>query len=238
MNNRTILIVDDDKDWLRSISGFFRYFNYDVKTARTCAEGLALARLHRPACVLLDFHLPGDNGGFLCAQLRADQELRKTLVIIVSVDIGQEYSSYLKYQADAFILKGGPMNRIRVVVESMMRRACWERGILEEGDMRLETKNCAVFRNSRLLARLSPVQFRFLFKLIEKSNCFVSEDEAMKFVFETDGVPEKFEALRGLASRLRAKLGRQVGRRIKSRNLCGWIYTRPPEDKRRGLKGR
>jgi DNA-binding response OmpR family regulator len=232
MNRRTILIVDDDEAWLRSVSGFFKFFNYDIRTALTCAEGLEVARQHRPNCVLLDFHLPDAEADFFCSRIREDQNLKKTPIIIVSVDGEQECGSYLKCEADAFVMKGGPLNTIRFMVESLLRRVCWERGIIEKGDMRLETENLMVFRLAKPFARLSLEQFRFLFILVERSPCFVSENDILEFVFGADTVLEKFDALRGLATRLRAKLGRRIGRRIKNRGSSGWIYVQPREDKR------
>lgn len=237
MDRRTVLIVDDDKLWLRSVGDFFKIFNYAVHTAPTCAEGIALARQHRPDCVLLDFHLPDAEGDFFCSRIRTDQDLKKTPIIIVSADGEQEYGSYLKYEADAFILKGGPLNRIRMMVESILRRVRWERGILEKGDLRLETGNLGVFRNSKLLTRLSLEQFRFLFILMEHSPSFVGENDALKFTFGTETIPEKFDALRGLANRLRAKLGRRLGRRIKNKSSSGWIYLQPAKDARRSARG-
>lgn len=236
MNRRKVLIVDDDKAWLRSISKFFQVFGYDVCSAVTCGEGLELVRQHRPNCVLLDFHLPDANADFFCSRIRSDQNLKKTPIIILSVDGGQECGSYLKCEADGFVMKGGPLNTIRMMVESMLRRVSWERGIIEKGDIRLETENLTVFTDLKPFSRLSLQQFRFLFLLIEKSPCFVNENDILQFVFNTDIAPEKYDALRGLANRLRAKLGRRLGRRIKHKSPSGWVYIQPREDKRGAVK--
>lgn len=234
----TILIVDDDKAWLRSISSFFKFFSYEVLTAATCAEGVELARLHRPDCILLDFHLPDAEADFFCSRIRSDQDLKKTPIIIISVDGEQECSSYLKCEADGFVMKGGPLNTIRLMVKSMLRRVNWERGIIEKGDMRLEQENLMVFLNTKPFARLSLEQFRFLFILVEKSPCFVSDNNILEFTFGADIALAKFDALRGLANRLRAKLGRRIGRRIKSKSSSGWIYLQPAKDKRRAAQKR
>lgn len=236
IDRRMVLIVDDDEAWLRSLSNFFKFYNYDVRAALTCADGLDLAGRYRPDCVLLDFHLPDAEADFFCSRIRSDQELKKTPIIIVSVDGEQECSSCFKCEADGFVMKGGPLNTIRLMVESLLRRVRWERGIIEKGDMRLETENLTLFRNLKPFARLSLHQFRFLFILIEKSPCFVSENDLLAFVFGADTGQEKFDALRGLANRLRAKLGRQVGRRIKNRGSSGWIYLQPAKDKRQAVQ--
>lgn len=237
-HKQTILIIDDDRIWLRSISSFFKFFNYEVSTASTCAEGVALARQHKPDCVLLDFHLPDAEADFFCSRIRSDKDLKKTPIIIVSVDGEQECSSYLKCEADGFVMKGGPLNTIRLMVKSMLRRVNWERGIIEKGDIRLELENLTVFLNSKPFARLSLQQFRFLFILVEKSPCFVSDNDILEFTFGADSAPVKYDAPRGLASRLRVKLGRRIGRRIKSKNSSGWIYLQPAKDKRQAAQKR
>lgn len=225
--------MDDDPAWLRSISRFFESFRYDVLTASTCAEGLAVAGRHKPACVLLDFHLPDGEADSFCSRIRSDQGLKRTPVIIVSVDGGKECSSYLKCEADGFVLKGGPLGTIRLMVESLLRRVRWERGIIEKGDLRLVTETLMVYMRAKPFARISLEQFRFLYMLVERSPCFVSEDDLLEFVFRAGTTQEKYDALRGLASRLRVKLGRRLGRRIKSKSSSGWIYVQSVKDKRR-----
>lgn len=227
MTKRSVLIVDDDRAWLRVISAFFRTCGYDVLTALTCAEGLSVAGKYRPGCVLLDFHLPDAEAGHFCSRIRGDHQLKKTPIIIVSADGEQESCSYLEHQADGFVLKGGPLARIRLMVESLLRRIQWERGVIEKGDLRLEAESFTVFRNGSRLARLSVEQFRFLFILVDRSPGFVSEEDILKFIFSTDRAPEKYEALRGVANRLRSRLGARLGRRIKGSSLGGWTYLQP-----------
>lgn len=230
MNVRKVLIVDDDRVWLRVLGDFFRAVGYEVATAVNCAEGLALAARHRPCCVLLDFHLPDADAAAFCARIRADQDLGRTPIIVVSADAGEELNSYAEHKADGFVLKGGRLEKIRLMLESLLRRIDWERGVLEKGDLRLDAESLSVFRDAKPVVRLSPEQFRFLFILVERSPAFVSEEEILKFIFRSDTAPEKYEALRGVASRLRGKLGKRLGRRIKSSALSGWVYLDPSSD--------
>lgn len=232
------MMVDDDKFWLRPLSGFFKVFGYTTLTASTCEEGFRLAKLNKPACVLLDFHLPDADADVFCSRVRADPDLKRTPIIIVSADAEQECGSHLNCEADGFVLKGGQLNTIRLMVESLLRRVEWERGILEKGDLRLETEKLRVSNGPGPGTTLSREQFRFLFILMERSPAFVPEDDALKFVFGTGTPPEKFDALRGLAARLRAKLGPRIGKRIKSKTSQGWIYLQPGGTGRRAPKTR
>jgi DNA-binding response OmpR family regulator/two-component sensor histidine kinase len=67
----SLLLVDDDEDVLRSISGVLTAIGYRVRTARTSAEALTLFEQQRPDLVVLDFAMPGVNGVDMARQVRA-----------------------------------------------------------------------------------------------------------------------------------------------------------------------
>ncbi len=226
MHQRTLLIIDDDKTWLRVAVKWFASFGFKVSTAATCAAGIELAEAEIPDCVLLDFHLTDGNGGAVCSYLRSNLKLKKIPIVMASADPRQELPSYNEHKADAFVLKGTPFQKTLAIIESVLRRVNWERGILEKCDLRLEKETFQVFRDSRPAARLSPEQFQLFSILIEKSPDFVSEEHIAKCVIGSvsDG---KKDAVRALLHRLRLKLGVQLGRRIKNKRNLGWIYVQP-----------
>lgn len=225
MNQTTLLVIDDDSFWLRTVARFFTVAGYSVHTAETCAAGLALAGAVKPDCVLLDFHLPDGTAGDVCAALRSDLGLKKTPIIVMSADPQQELDSYAEHKADGFILKGTQFAKVWVIIESVLRRVNWERGIIEKGDIRLEKEFSRVFRDSKLAATLSPEQFKLLAMLLEKSPGFVGEEDISRHVLGASEV--KTDAVRALLHRLRLKLGLQLGRRIKSKRRLGWLYVQP-----------
>lgn len=222
-----ILIVDDDPVWLRAISSLFTLAGYAVRQARTCAEALKLAADGRHDAILLDFHLADGDGGDICAAIRADAAINKVPIIMISADPLEEQNAYFRYKADAFVLKGTELMKIRGVVESLLRRVSWERGTIEKDDLRLEPRDFQVLRGKKLLASLSPDQFALLALLLEKSPEVVSEDDIAKRVFDSDFAPDKTDAIRGLVYRLRLSLGRQIGRRIRNKSGRGWTYVSP-----------
>ncbi|MDA8130486.1 MAG: response regulator [Elusimicrobia bacterium] len=237
MRKTHLLIIDDDAAWTRIAAEFFARAGYTVGSAATCAEGLRRLRLARPDAILLDFHLTDGDGGEVCAAVRTDSELKKVPVIMVSADPTQEADAYLLHQADAFALKDGNFNRLVGVVEALLRRVGWERGITEKGDIRLEADGGRAYRSSRPLPSLSPEQFRLFSLLLDRSPAFVTEEEIARVVFNSDRSPELADAIRGLIYRLRLKLGRRLGRRVKNRSGRGWIYLPPRPDKRNSAPG-
>jgi len=227
MFKHTILAVDDHPAWLRLIAKFFTSCKYKVYTATNGAEGLKLAEQHKPDCILLDFLMTGDNGGKVCRDIRANENIKKIPVIMVSSYPQEEGNAHFDYKTDSFVRKGSELVNLHGVVESVIRRVAWERGIMQKGDLRLEPNGCRVFKDSLPLVQLSPNQFRIFSLLLEKSPDFVSEDTIASHVFDSDFAPDKIDAIRNLMCRLRLKLGPRLGRRIINKTNSGWVYIQP-----------
>jgi len=79
-----VLIIDDSKTILAVLKKFLRSAGYDTIEALDAESGLELMRQHRPQLVFLDIMLPGMNGFAALRQIRRDQQLRDTPVIMMS----------------------------------------------------------------------------------------------------------------------------------------------------------
>jgi DNA-binding response OmpR family regulator len=146
---------------------------------------------------------------------------------MVSGDGRKEFESCHKYMVDGFFLKGWPLERACAMIESLLRRVDWERGIVVHNDLRLDGMSLTIFRNSKPLAELSPDQFTFLSLLITKAPAFVAEDAVVRHVFGETCDCDKVDAIKMLAHRLRQKLGPVMGRRLKCARNRGWVYLQP-----------
>lgn len=62
MEDKTILIIDDEKDFGELMKTFFSKRNYKVFTASSIAEGLKLLEKEKPDHVFLDNNLPDGLG--------------------------------------------------------------------------------------------------------------------------------------------------------------------------------
>jgi CheY-like chemotaxis protein len=106
MGKRTLLIIDDDLFWHRLLIRLFDGTEYSIHTAASCEDGVRMAELHRPDCILLDFHLKDGNAVDVCAALKNGAERPKFPVIVVSSDPDAEITAYADCKADYFVLKG------------------------------------------------------------------------------------------------------------------------------------
>ena len=224
MHHCSLLIVDDDPAWLRVAVKYFVSYDYSVVSAQSSASGFVAYESHKPDCVLLDYNLADSDAEAFCRKIRSAEVLVRVPIVVISGEDGKEMQAYSSCQADAFVLKGS-FDKARAVVETVMRRVRWERGVICLGDIRLEKKEFSVYRNRKLIANLSPKQFSLLSLLMCESPEFVSEDTIALHVFESDFAPDKTEAIKALVYRLRQLLGPQLGRRIKNKRDYGWIYV-------------
>ena len=120
MDQPIILIIDDDKFWRSLLARFLTSSKYTVHSAGSCTEGIALAGLHRPDCILLDYHLKDGDASDVCRSVRGSEEIKDTPIIILSSDPLAEESAYLDCSAEKFILKGEPMANIRLAMGNII----------------------------------------------------------------------------------------------------------------------
>jgi CheY-like chemotaxis protein/AraC-like DNA-binding protein len=81
----TVLVVDDHVGLAALFQRYLVGEPYRVLTARDGQEGLSLAQSARPDVIVLDVMMPRCDGWEILQQLRADDDLKSTPVIICSV---------------------------------------------------------------------------------------------------------------------------------------------------------
>lgn len=78
------LIVEDEESILMSLEFLLTQEGYSVATAQDGAAALQAAAARTPDLVLLDVMLPLIDGFEVCRQMRANPELRKTRIMMVT----------------------------------------------------------------------------------------------------------------------------------------------------------
>ncbi len=85
MNKKRILIVDDDIPLTQSVKiNLEETGDYNVLVENRSANAVATARAFRPDLVLLDYIMPGLDGGDVCTRFRDDPFLRDVPVIMIT----------------------------------------------------------------------------------------------------------------------------------------------------------
>ncbi len=88
-SDKTILVVEDDRFYMRIYDDKLRKEGYAVKLAYNGEEGIALLKELTPNIILLDLIMPTIDGFGVLKALRDDTRLQSIPVLILS-NLGQE----------------------------------------------------------------------------------------------------------------------------------------------------
>ena len=119
-----ILIADDEPNIVVSLKYLLERGGYQVLVARDGQEAIDAIRHERPALVLLDVMMPKKSGHEVCAELRADEAVRDTLVLMLSAK-GRD-TDIAKGQAlgaDAYMTKPFSTKELAAKVAEMLGAA-------------------------------------------------------------------------------------------------------------------
>ncbi|MGD1995267.1 MAG: response regulator [Anaerolineae bacterium] len=86
MSRRLALIVEDDRDLAIIFAEALHAADYETEIARRGNEALACLASMTPEIVILDLHLPRVSGADILRQIRSEERLMETRVIIVTAD--------------------------------------------------------------------------------------------------------------------------------------------------------
>jgi DNA-binding response OmpR family regulator len=106
MTAERILIADDEPNILISLEYLMKREGYAVSVARDGDEAVAAIRRERPALVLLDVMMPRRSGFEVCQEVRADEALKDTLIVMLTAKgRDTDVAKGLGVGADAYVTK-------------------------------------------------------------------------------------------------------------------------------------
>lgn len=124
---KSVLLVDDDVDFCDATELLLESKGYEVILAYDGKEGLEKVRTEKPDLVILDVMMPEMNGYDVCVVLKADPDLKKIPIILLT-GVGQEmfkthYTQHmgLMTEADDYIAKPVESQELAERVEYLLR---------------------------------------------------------------------------------------------------------------------
>jgi len=120
---KRILVVDDEAKLLRAVAVDLRGEGYDVTTARSGAEALALVAQSLPDLIVSDIRMPGMDGYQLARRLRENQRTAIIPIIFLTAkDTSAERIEGFRAGVDAYITKPFEPDELLVVIAGILRR--------------------------------------------------------------------------------------------------------------------
>jgi CheY-like chemotaxis protein len=125
---RTILVIDDDPDFVRATRKVLESVPYRVVAADNGSEGLKKAKEHKPDLILLDVIMPLKDGFSTCEAIKADPALDGTPVIMLTsfaqkvAETSLSVSQGMSLEADDYIDKPvAPQELLRRVAKLLRK---------------------------------------------------------------------------------------------------------------------
>ncbi len=118
-NPPLILCVDDDKDYCDILSAKLTAKGFAVKNATNGDDGIALAKKHNPALILMDVQMPNKDGIATTMDLKQDPHTKDIKVIFVT-SLGDSWPSVTEVNrrlaqqigAHDYFKKGGDLDAL------------------------------------------------------------------------------------------------------------------------------
>lgn len=128
MPKRHILLVDDESDFVETLSLLLETRGYTVSTASNSEEAFKKAK-EKPHLILLDVNIPSISGYEVCNRLRQDSETKHIPIIMLTANkLAQDKVEGLKVGADDYVTKIFNTEELFARIEALLRRS----GFLEE----------------------------------------------------------------------------------------------------------
>lgn len=167
-----ILLVDDEEDILNFLSYNLKKEGYEVYTALNGAEGIALAKKHKPQLIVLDVMMPEMDGIETCRIIRENEHLKNTLIVFLSAR-SEDYTQIAGFDsgADDYITKPIKprvfISRIKALLRRINDVDVKPENELEFGDLKIDLEKYIVFKAGQEVV-LPKKEFKLLQLLVSK----------------------------------------------------------------------
>jgi two-component system phosphate regulon response regulator PhoB len=204
-----ILVIDDEPDLLELVRVNLHQAGYRVETAPTGRRGLEQMRRSKPDLLILDLMLPDISGTELCRQVRADGELARTPIIMLTAK-ADEVDRVVGFElgADDYVTKPFSPRELTLRVAAVLRRKPTRAGAvakLEHGPLSLDPDRHRCFVSGSEV-QLTAKEFDLLERLMTRPGRVMTRDFLLEHVWGAD-ISVTARTIDTHLKRLREKLG-------------------------------
>ncbi|HOK51425.1 MAG: response regulator transcription factor [Bacteroidales bacterium] len=218
VENKKILIVDDEEDILEFVSYNLRKEGYQLFTAQNGRDAIRSAKEHIPHLILLDVMMPDMDGIETCREIRNIPELQACIIAFFTAR-NEDYSliAGLDAGADDYITK--PI-RPRVLVSkvaALLRRHNTQKTaserVITRGKIVIDSEKYLVFLEGKEVF-LPRKEFELLHLLASKPGRVFTRDEIFNRIWSDDVIVSD-RTIDVHIRKIREKLGDEVIKTVK-----------------------
>ncbi len=232
MTQASILAIDDDELVAMTVQRALKLYGYHVMVARSGAEGLQLARRHRPDMFILDVIMPGADGFQVARQIRGDPLLKDLPILFLTAKAKDEDKvEGFRAGADDYLTKPFIMEELYLRVKAILRRVQPAPTAVSEepeqvivGNVTLDCRTFEVETPSGT-ALLTNVQFDLLYHLMANAGTIFTSQQLLQDVWDYPRDTGSPELVRAHIKNLREKIEPAPSEPHYIRTIKGHGYT-------------
>ena len=181
-----ILIVEDDEKLSKELEKFLSQNGYEINRITSFENVINDILNSKCNMVLLDINLPGNNGEYICKEVRKISGV--PIVMITSVDSELDELISLNYGADDYITKPFNLQILLAKIATILKRT--------SSNNKDQTKiNCENFilnlskstiEKDRKEIELTKNEFKILYYLVQNRGKIVSREELMNYLWDSE----------------------------------------------------
>ncbi len=181
-----ILIVEDDEKLSKELEKFLSQNGYEgerLTNFKNCIEDILKSKC---GLILLDINLPGNNGEYICKEVRKVSEV--PIVMITSVDNELDQLISLNYGADDYITKPFNLQILLAKIATILKRANntnSEQNKLNCKDFILNMSKSTIEKDGKEI-ELTKNEFKIIYYLVQKRGQIVSREDIMNYLWDSE----------------------------------------------------
>jgi DNA-binding response OmpR family regulator len=171
MNDKKVLIIDDDANLLHLASLLFKKAGARIYTAREGLEAISKVFTYNPDLIVLDVMLPGVNGFEVCRRIRQVSDV--PIIMLTALNREQEMVRGLDAGADDFLSKPFSTEVLLARAKTALRRSA--NGNAPSTNFEFNNGHLSIDIERHLIlvekekVRLTPIEFRLLVFLVRNA---------------------------------------------------------------------
>lgn len=186
MNNKKILIIEDEEKIREELKDFLKRYGYEAKIITNFENIIEETLKAKADLILLDINLPYFDGYYICREIRKISNV--PIIIVTSRDSDMDELMSINLGADDFITKPYNTQILLARITSLLRRTSqgYEKNdILEYKGLIYDIHKSEVsFENNKV--ELSKNENKILYMLIKNQERIVSRNDIIESLWESD----------------------------------------------------
>lgn len=183
---QNILIVEDDEKLSKELEKFLSQNGYEASRITNFENVINDILNSKCNMVLLDINLPGNNGEYICKEVRKISDV--PIVMITSVDSELDQLISLNYGADDYITKPFNLQILLAKIATILKRTSSN----NKDQTKINCENFILNLSKSTIEKdgkeieLTKNEFKILYYLVQNRGKIVSREELMNYLWDSE----------------------------------------------------